>query len=265
MDERRGRAAAARIAIVAAAIATAVGPSAHAAPAQNSVPAPTVSATELRVGTELTIVGTGCADAESGAPGELIAVLQRPGDPPGSGIPLTSGTAAADGRFELSVTIGQPLPNGALHVAVGCFESEPPTTDNIIAIYPLVDVTAQSPPITGLEVDAASLALDDPCADFPASAGMSVLTTLIGPGGQSLLLDAVAAVDGRITQALPDDLGAGRWTVIAECYGPRQALPRVILAGSFVRELVDPAPSVPSGSPVAGPAVPVSGDASYTG
>ena len=64
---------------------------------------------------------------------------------------------------------------------------------------------------------------------------------------------------------MPADLGAGRWTVIAECYGPRQSLPEVILAGGFVRKPVDPAPSVPSGPSAAGPAVPVSGDASYTG
>jgi hypothetical protein len=195
----------------------------------------------------------------------LIAVLQRPGDPPGSGIPLTSGVAAADGSFELSVTIGQPLPNGDLRVAVGCFESEPPTPENIITIYPTVDVTAESPPITELEVDRATLSFDDPCGGVASSAGLTALTTLIGSDGRSLLLDSVGPVDGRIVHALPDDLAAGEWTVLAECYRPRQSLPLVIFAGGFVREAVDPAPTGPTAPPAAAPAVPARGEARYTG
>lgn len=252
------------VATAAVAAATLIGPGVAAAPTQAPATA-TATPTDLRVGTELTISGTECIDPDSGDPGSVVAVLQRPGDPEGSGIPLASGIAAAtDGTFEVVVEVANPLPNGALGVAVACFATDPPSPDGLIEIYPVIAVTGQSPPITGLEVDRTTLSFDDPCAGVASSMGVTATATLIGPDGQEVVLDAAEAVDGRVTHALPEVLAVGEWTVIAECYRRRESLPTIVLAGSFVREPVSADPGGPS-DPVAPPAAPIAGDASYTG
>lgn len=238
-----------------------VFPVAAPARAVQGLPPITVSATDLRVGTELTVSGTGCLDAESGSgEGRRVIVSYAPrGNPDdyltysvyrGSGPPFLD--VKPDGTWGFTTTIQQPLPPMPSDLVARCLND--PNRFNDQTIYEPVEVTVTLPALGGVQVLGETVTFDNPC-ELATSVGASYLYE--GDRLVATLTDATAdAAATTVSVTVPEQVPNGTYRLVATCYRQRQGQ-----EGSFAATISYQA----STSSLAPAAAPVQGSPSFTG
>lgn len=238
-----------------------------------AVPTITVNTTDFRVGTVLTMSGAGCASPTTGssvgysAGGRLV-----PADDPSSFglviLPLFQ--VDPDGSWSASITLAQPLPTGQHNLWVLCFDNGGDNPGSVLFTYQGVRVTATSPPLAGLTVDAGQISFDDPCTGLTSSPPWDIEMTafLVADGGPTVQLEQATAPTSQVSFSVPADLASGRYRLDVNCLRHRVSEP-VRIFSSMVELTTAPTgttqQATSTGIAPAQPAVVLSGTVSYTG
>lgn len=264
----------------------------RAAAVRRTPPLPTaqLSSTDLHVGDEVTLTGSGCVDPDTGSGAGLYVYAyqidpdHRIGTFLGSFQPTVA--VADDGWFSLTATIGQPLATGHQQVVAACITAEQAQRVNeehlgggpsLVPFAP-IDVTTTAPPMQGLQVADGVATFNDPCTDTVVTNDREGV--IFAADGTPRVLPYLDGAGSRIRYEIPSDLAPGSYLLDYNC-GVNRAYPNAFQRSAVT--LIDRRSSVPSTTsgatsrasttqpklpPKAAPATgarPVDGSASYTG
>ena len=251
----------------------------------------TVNTTDLAIGTDLTVSGTGCVGGGGSTADRLVRVgLADPDQPEQLELPffdLGKTTVEADGSWTFATTVAQPLPPGRWLLVAGCFG-----VDQVLAFtYEPTEVTNTPPLVTGIVVDGDVLSIDNPCRD---QTSMPPYDPEIIAGFRSPTTPTVFALEGlapiptgtaRTSFRVPASVLSGTYLLEVDCLAHRVSEPLAIFATTIdwvaapasatTTTTADgdpgPTPAAPTttpGDPQPAPAIPASaveGSATYTG
>ncbi|MEO6629619.1 MAG: hypothetical protein ABIP03_13755, partial [Aquihabitans sp.] len=250
---------------------------AGARPARTAPPV-TVSTTDLAIGTDLTVSGTGCG-GESAADHTVAIGLADPDRPetlqfPEFNLGLTA--VPADGSWTFATTVAQPLPPGRWLLVAGCRA----TVDLALEFaYEPVEVTNTPQPVTGIVVDGDVLSIDNPCRVQTSSPpwGPEISAYLFSPTTSMVdyvALDSITAIStgtARASFRVPASVRSGTYLLEVRCLRHRISEPAAIFATTIDWAAAPTSVATTTtvgGNPRPGPAAPappVHGSPTYTG
>lgn len=234
-----------------------------AAPVRPTVALPKLSlnTTDLAVGTELTVTGTGCLDVASGSAagyrvGIVFAPRAQPTDP-NSITPVSPPTfdVEPDGSWEFTTTIAQPLPPGPSDLVARCFDD--PNDFGSHSFYEPVPVSITLPPLTGVQVQGDTITADYPC-DLASHTPLGASFLYDGDRLVATLTDVTAdEAATTVTFQMPEQVPSGTYQLVATCGGNRGSGTEAAFAATVEYTAHGPVPATPG--------APIQGSPSFTG
>lgn len=241
----------------------------------------TASTTDLAIGTEVTVSGTGCVDPATGSgvnlsvgvaispPGSPDSILFGLGGPPS---PDSLAAVAVDGSWSISTTIAQPLPSGPQTFVGHCLGDAQGGRQEVFRYDPLA-ITTSPPPVTGFRQDGAQVTIDNPCKDQTAAPPFTPeIAAYLYVGSNAVAqLDPVTSIETGtllVTFRLPDPVVPGSYRLEVRCVAHRVLTPLAIFTSMVEIASLDTQPAAATASPaptVATPADPVAATPNLTG